>query len=158
MPEGVSSKEFYKGDKDSLVFALYPLITTPRFIDYSEDTNSKLNKHKIHAHGSLIRAMQPLQSNLAFSRKKIEATLEDIARRRHFFGERDERTLRQWSCVCGQRMRTLFRHFRQAVLKSRGCRSSWVRLVLEPEPPQAPCMAIAEDVAKSCVFFLAPLS
>ena len=130
--EGVATKHFYKGDKDSLVVALFPLIEKANFISYHEETTSKLNKHQVYRHAAFIRTMYPLQNNLAFPKRVLTVALEDIARRRRFFGDGDERTLREWSAVCCARLRCLFRHYCQAVLKSRGCRASWVRLVMDP--------------------------
>ena len=151
--EGVATKDFYQGSQESIVRALYEIIDKPSFIHYSEDSNSKLNKHKIFGHGALVRALAPLQPNLAFARRKLELSLEAIAIQRSFFAPDDKRTLREWSSVCTARLRVLLRHFRQAVLKSRGCRSSWVRLVLSEARIDQACLPLIVGQQESLSMF-----
>ena len=78
-----------------------------------------------------MRALHHICPNMAYSQKQLETTLLEMGREKAFFKDQPS-VCQQWAATCALRLRRMSRHFAQAIIKARGSRSSWIRLVLNP--------------------------
>ena len=142
VPEGQAppKKDYFAGTSLDIINVISDLITVPNFIQYSDETRSKLDKNRIFEHAELIRRLRALHPNMAFAKLKLESALKSHANDKGWWKD-DLQTKDEWAEVCGKRVRVMLRHFRQSMIKARGRSTHWITLILErkeksePKPP-----------------------
>jgi len=97
---------------------LFDFFDVPTRVDYGEKgRKSALQQRAMLGAATLLRGLRSLQHNLAFSPIFLKQALDAVAARRGSewrFSEEDHET---WSIAVGVRVRTMCRHFRQALLR-----------------------------------------
>ena len=127
-----ASREFFGGSASDIQRVLSDLVESVNFVQYHEKNGERLNKAAIEKQGALMRALYELFPKLSYSQGKMKAALLAIAASKGFFGD-DYSTRRSWANVSAKRVRTMARHFRQALGKAKASSHSWVHKVVPKE-------------------------
>ena len=140
---------YYRGPTSALVDALLPEIKETGFVQYHETpVGTKLDKRAIQRQGNLIRAMHSVFPNLSFVQSQLEDALAEVAAVKQWFINQPS-VKKEWKQVQGKRLRSMARHFTQALKKVRGSSVSWVRLVLTVRPSHMCCQHQSAHVQTS---------
>ena len=91
-------------------------------------------KEEVKKQGKLLRLFRKLQPNFSIGRLDLELALTTVLQEKRdeiqsWFGG-DATQIESWPGSTARRIRTLLRHFSQAVLKSRGHQCTWVQSIL----------------------------
>ena len=130
---------------DRIAEILTPFVTSKRWLSYGERAASPVQRLMILAHAALIRELyKGLDKNLCITKNKADAAFAIIGQNKKVTFALTDDQVKTWARAMSRRLRTMLRHFSQALVKTNQWAISLINQRDETEAEQPPLVTAGE--------------